>query len=169
MPPRVHGTMIVSSTLLTDVRLGEREFAAAFRNATPKDHIGGSALLVYEGDFDTGLNAAVAERNLARNAAVAGQSSAALEHAQRAVDFGPSSPLAHADLCILLEPARVDLAWKECSTARTLLLQDPLREEPSRKYIVGLLDVTLAELKAKYMSAYGREPEIVSSDNSPSH
>ncbi len=167
MPPRTHGTMIVSSTLLTDVRLGEREFAAAFRNATPKARIGGSALLVYEGDFDTGLNAAVAERNLARNAAAAGQASAALEHAQKAVDFGPSSPLAHADRCILLEPTRVDLAWKECSTARSLLLQDPLHEEPFRKYLVGLLDVTLSELRTKYVSAYGSEPETVPSDHSP--
>jgi len=169
MPPHVHGTMIVSSTLLTDVRLGEREFAAAFRNATPKAQIGGSALLVYEGDFDTGLNAAVAERNLARNAAAAGQASAALEHAQKAVDFGPSSPLAHADFCILLEPTRVDLAWRECSTARSLLLRDPLREEPFRKYLVGLLDVTLSELRTKYVSAYGREPETVPSDHSPNH
>ena len=53
IPPHVHGTVIVSSTLLTDVRLAEWELAAAFKNATPKDHIGGSALLVYKGDLDT--------------------------------------------------------------------------------------------------------------------
>ena len=95
IPPHVHGTVIVSSTLLTDVRLEEGELAAAFKNATPKDHIGGSALLVYEGDFDTSLDAATGERNLATYAFSAGQVSAALEHAKRAVELAPASQPAH--------------------------------------------------------------------------
>ena len=101
IPPHVHGTIIVSSTLLTDVRLAEGELAAAFKNATPKDHIGGSALLVYEGDFDTSLDAATGERNLAMHASSDGQLSAALEHAKRAVELAPASALAHGNLCCL--------------------------------------------------------------------
>ena len=73
-----------------------KRLAAAFKNATPKDHIGGSALLVYEGDFDTSLDAATGERNLAMHAASAGQLSAALEHGKRAVELAPASALAHA-------------------------------------------------------------------------
>lgn len=149
IPPRVHGTIIVSSTLLTDVRLTERELAAAFKNATPKDQIGGSALLVYEGDFDTSLNAATGERNLATQAASAGQLSAALEHGERAVELAPASAIAHAELCALLPPARVDLALKECYTARNLLLDDPLRDEGGRRYYLRLVDHALTVLRGK--------------------
>ncbi len=163
IPARVHGTIIVSSTLLTDVRLAEQEIAAAFKNATPRDHIGGSALLVYEGDFDTSLDAATAERNLAVHASSVGQLSVALEHGKRAVELAPASPLAHANLCILLAPAQVDLALKECYTAQNLLLHDPLRDEPVRRYYLDSLASTLTALRSDYKKAYGREPEIVPS------
>jgi hypothetical protein len=110
MPPRVYGTVIVSSTLVTDVRLAEGELAAAYKNATPQDHIGGSALLVYEGDFDTRLDAAAGESGLAMHEFSAGQLSAALQHEKNAVDLAPESALTHDNLCILLAATRVDLA-----------------------------------------------------------
>jgi dolichyl-phosphate-mannose-protein mannosyltransferase len=163
IPARVHGTIIVSSTLLTDVRLAEQEIAAAFKNATPKNHIGGSALLVYEGDFDTSLDAATAERNLAVHASSVGQLSAALEHGKRAVELAPASALAHANLCILLAPTQVDSALKECYTAQNLLLHDPLRDEPVRRYYLDSLASTLAALRRDYRIVYGHEPEIVPS------
>jgi len=163
IPPRVHGTFIVSSTLLTDVRLMEGELAAAFKNSTPKDQIGGSALLVYEGDFDTSLNAAVGERNLATYALSVGQLSAALVHGQKAVELAPESALAHANLCMLLAPTRVDSALKECYTARNLLLRDPLRQEPIRSYYLDSLDNSLTVLRNNYRTVYGHEPEIVPS------
>jgi hypothetical protein len=143
IPPRVHGTIIVSSTLLTDVRLAEEELAAPFKNAAPKDHIGGSALLVYEGDFDTRLDAAISERNLAAYASSGGQLSAALEHGKRAVELAPASALAHANLCMLLAPSQLDLALKECYTARNLLLHDPLRSEQIRTLYLDSLDSLL--------------------------
>lgn len=164
IPPHAHGTFIVSSTLLTDVRLMEGELAAAFKNATPKDRIGGSALLVYEGDFDTSLNAAVAERNLTTYALSSGQLSAALEHGRKAVDLAPASALAHANLCMLLPTSQVDEALKECYSARTLLLRDPLRHEQIRTYYLDSLESYLAALIAKYRMAYGHEPDIVPSD-----
>ncbi len=163
IPPRVHGTFIVSSTLLTDVRLMEGELAAAFKNATPKDRIGGSALLVYEGDFDTSLNAAVAERNLATYAASSGQPSAALEHGKKAVDLAPASALAHANLCMLLASTRVDSALQECHIARNLLLHDPLRHEQIRTYYLESLESSLMALMSKYRMVYGHEPEILPS------
>ncbi len=161
IPPHVHGTIIVSSTLLTDVRLAEGEIAAAFKNATPKDHIGGSALLVYEGDFDTSLDAATGERNLAMHATAAGQLPAALEHGKRAVELAPASALAHANLCVLLAPTQVDSALKECYIAQNLLLHDPLRGEPVRKYYLDSLSFTLTALRSDYRKAYGHEPEVV--------
>ena len=46
MPSHVHGTVILSSTLLNSVGLPEQQLAGAFKNASPKDRIAGSALLV---------------------------------------------------------------------------------------------------------------------------
>jgi tetratricopeptide (TPR) repeat protein len=140
IPPHVRGTIIVSSTLLTDVRPAEGEIAAAFKNATPKDHIGGSALLVYEGDFNTSLDAATSERNLATYAYSVGQLSAALEHGKRAVDLAPASALAHANLCRMLASNRMDSALKECDLARNLFWNDPLRHEQVRTHYLQLLE-----------------------------
>ena len=160
IPARAHGTFIVSSTLLTDVRLMEGELAAAFKNATPTDRIGGSALLVYEGDFDTSLDAAVAERNLSTYALSVGEITAALEHGKKAVDLAPASALAHANLCMLLASTEVDAALKECHTAKSLLLHDPLRQEPIRAYYLNSIEHSITLLIGKYRTVYGHEPEI---------
>jgi hypothetical protein len=132
---------------LTDVRLAEGEIAEPLKHATLNGQIGGSALLVYEGDFDTSLDAAAGERNLSEYDASVGQMSAALEHGKRAVELAPSSALAHANLCTLLAPIQVDSALRECYVARSLLLQDPLRDEQGRKYYLDSLEKTLRMLR----------------------
>ncbi|MGA2457753.1 MAG: hypothetical protein ABSF85_09305 [Terriglobales bacterium] len=123
--------------------------------------IGGSALLVYEGDFDTSLDAATGERNLATHATAAGQPAAALEHGRKAVE------LAHANLCVLLAPTQVDSALKECYIAQNLLLHDPLRDEPVRRYYLDSLAFTLTALRDDYRKAHGHEPEIVPTADVP--
>jgi len=155
--------VIVSSTLIADVRLAEGLIAAPFKNATPKDHIGGSALLVYEGDFDTSANAAIAERNLAAKASAKGQMAEALEHENKAVELAPSSVIAHADLCILLARSRVDLALRECSTARNLLLHDPMQAEEGRTKYLRELSVGLDALHKRYRLVYGSDAVDVGS------
>jgi hypothetical protein len=145
IPPRVRGTVIVSGTLLTDVRLPEGELAAPFKNLTPKDKIGGSALLVYEGDFDTSLAAAKSERNLMVRAASAGQPGVALMHAKKAVELAPNSPLSHTYYSALLaQIGQLEAARAEASTAEKLLLQDPLRDEPGRKKSLDQLETWIA-------------------------
>jgi hypothetical protein len=140
IPPHLHGTVIVSSSLLTDVRLAEGEISAPFRNATPVARIGGSALLVYQGDFDTSLDASTGERNLATYEFSLGHVSAALEHSRKAIVLAPSSVLAHANVCRLMAPTDMESALKECSIARQLLLRDPLRHEPTRQHYMDLFD-----------------------------
>ena len=140
IPPHLHGTVIVSSSLLTDVRLAEGEISAPFRNATSVARIGGSALLVYQGDFDTGLDASTGERNLATYAFSLGHVSDALEHSRKAVVLAPSSVLAHANLCRLMAPTDMESALKECYIARQLLLNDPLQHEPTRQHYMDLFD-----------------------------
>jgi len=161
MPPHVHGTIIVSSTLVNDVRLADAEIAAAFQHVTPKDEIGGSALLVYEGDFDTILDAAAGESGLAMRALSAGDSAAALEHGYKAVHLAPASPLVHANLCNLLATTQVEAALKECYIARNLLLTDPLRHEQTRKERLELIESAIAVLRSNYKTVYGREPEML--------
>jgi len=163
IPPHVHGTIIVSSTLVTDVRIADAEIATAFHHATPKDRIGGSALLVYEGDFDTSLDAAAGEGGLAMRAFSTADSSAALEHGNKAVHLAPESPLVHANLCNLLAPTQVEAALKECYVARNLLLNDPLRHEQSRKERLELVQSAIVALRSNYRAAYGREPDIAES------
>ena len=143
IPPHLHGTVIVSSSLITDVRLAEGEISAPFRNATPVARIGGSALLVYQGDFDTSLDASTGERNLATYAFSLGHVSDALEHSQKAVMLAPSSVLAHANLCRLMAPSDMESALKECFIARQLLLRDPLQHEPTRQHYMDLFDSLL--------------------------
>ncbi len=147
IPPRVQGTIIVSSTLLTDVRLPEQELATPFRNHAPTDKIGGSALLVYEGDFDTSLPAAKAERDLMIRAASSGNTSEALLHAQQAVTLAPQSALSHSYLCALLTQTAHPTALNECHTAETIMLQDPLREEPGRKQSLKELESWISAAK----------------------
>jgi hypothetical protein len=167
IPSRIRGTVIVSSTLFNDVRLAEGGIAATFRNTTPIDHIGGSALLVYQGDFDTTIDAAAGESGVAMRAFSAGQSSVALDHAQRAVELAPASPLTHANLCFLLAPDHIDSALKECSTAQTLLLGDPLLPEHTRKQYLETLQSSIAVLKSKYRIVYGHDPESLPSAATP--
>ncbi len=148
IPARVQGTVIVSSTLLSDVRLSEQGLAHAFRGMAPKAYLGGSALLVYEGEFDTRLNAAISERNLAAAAFNSGQVEAAVEHGRVAMELAPDSAIEHGDLCIFLATARTDQALPECYKARELLLQDPLREEAGRKKYLKSLEDALPRLES---------------------
>ena len=160
IPAHIHGTVIISSTLLTDVRLPEQQLVAAFRYAEPTDRIGGSALLVYEGDFDTTLNAAIVERNLAASAFSSGRGEDALAHSEREVRLAPGSALAHGDHCMFLAGTNLQSALDECSATRELLLRDPLHDEEGRRKYLESLDLALAALKNKYRMVYGKEPEI---------
>ncbi len=166
MPSHVHGTVIVSSTLLTHMGIAEGEIAAAFKNATPKDRIGGSALLVYEGDFDTSLNAAAGESNLAMRA-VAGDLPAAREHARKAAAVAPKSPLVHVVLCRLLESTEPGEALRECSIARDLLLADPLPQERSRVMYLKSVESSIQTLRASNRESDERGPARVRSTANP--
>ena len=170
VPPRVQGTVLLSGTLLTDVRLVEGDLAVPFKNLTPRAKIGGSALLVYEGDFDTRLAAALSERFLVLQALSAKQYPAALMHGQRSVELAPDSVLSHTAFCsLLMQAAQLDKAANECSIAHSLALQDPLREEPLRRMFLTDIETKLAQLNNAIRAANGRdaaiEPSVPSADS----
>ncbi|MFZ1915946.1 MAG: phospholipid carrier-dependent glycosyltransferase [Terriglobales bacterium] len=142
IPFQVHGTVIVSSSLVTDVRLSESSLAAPFKQVAPKYKIGGSALLVYEGDFDTTFGTAAHELVLMMASASIGQRAGALQHGNRAAELAPDSAYTRGYLCLLLsEFGQADAAQKECLTAQSLLLSDPMHDETTRKnFLIAVRD-----------------------------
>jgi hypothetical protein len=131
VPVRVQGTVIVSSDLFSYLRPPGIELAAPFRNAVPKDKIGGSALLVYEGDFDTSFAAAWSESQMMNDNLSARRIADALTHGERSIELAPNSVVTRYAYCAALAQAgQANLALKECSTARAFVNSDPLRTDP---------------------------------------
>jgi len=128
MPPRVQGTVIVSSSLFTYLRPKQVELAAPFVGIQPKDKIGGSSLLVYEGEFDTSFAAALSENQMMSNDFSAGRRAAALAHGERSVELAPNSAVIRYAFCsALAELGQWDAALKQCSTAHNLVDRDSIR------------------------------------------
>jgi hypothetical protein len=147
LPPRIRGTVVVSATLLNGTGLVQQGLAAPFQNLTPSNELGGSALLVYEGAFDTKSAASMSEVTLSRQALMAGQTVTAMMHANRAIEFAPENAYARAYMCLLLtDMGQTEAAIRECSRAKSILLQDPLRDEPQRKNVLETVEVRLSRL-----------------------
>jgi len=147
IPSRVQGTVIVSSTLFNYSRPSGVELAAPFRNVPPNAKIGGSALLVYEGDFDTSFAASLSESQMMHRDFSAGQISSALEHGRRSVEFAPNSVVPHYDFCtVLADAGQTDSALQECSTAQRLVNSDPFRGNPVYNAIRIAIDNALKKI-----------------------
>ena len=147
MPPRVRGTVIVSSNLFTNLRPSHTELAAPFAATPPTSKLGGSALLVYEGDFDTSFAASLSESQMMHRDFSAGQISSALEHGRRSVEFAPNSVVPHYDFCtVLADAGQTDSALQECSTAQMLVNSDPFRANPVYNAIRTAIDNALKKI-----------------------
>ncbi|MGZ4813330.1 MAG: ArnT family glycosyltransferase [Terriglobales bacterium] len=126
-PVHYHGTLIVSSESLAgfDTALGGARLATTFRGREPKAKLGGSALLVYEGDFDLSVTAAYAYINLA-NQESGRNLDLAQAHAETAAQLSPDSPSAHGLVCSLARTReQSDVAERECNLALKLMKDDP--------------------------------------------
>jgi hypothetical protein len=126
VPERMKGIVFVSSTWL---QFGGPEGALApFCAAEPKTRLGGSAMLVYEGEFDTHIAAARALNNKVFALLRLGRPAEALPLAKRAVELAQSSSVAATSH----EMYGVSLAFNgqpeeglaECSIARNLALSE---------------------------------------------
>jgi len=128
LPRHVHGTVIISSLYLSGVlrEIGIPDMKP-FSDLTPTDRIGGSAMLVFTGDFDMRVPAGVGEVMLARYARYVGDRYQWLDHAQKSVELIPETGIAQAELCKSLaqagEPTPALLA--ACAVAREKLTKDP--------------------------------------------
>jgi len=141
LPMRYTGTMIVSSTMLDGIGVPQAAVPTSrlFKGMTPKAKLGGSALLVYEGTFDT--SSMVASQLLIRaNAEKENNPQQAFDLAEQAAKLDPSLGLAHLIMC---RSYRVfgndDSARNECRTGLALLRQDPEYSAPVVQYMEDLI------------------------------
>jgi hypothetical protein len=134
IPPRLAGTVIVSSSMFTTTGYAQGRAVAPFVQEKPKDFIGGSALLVYEGDFDT---RAAASMSAWRHVALVPEPlDAELQEANEAVMLDPGSAPAHALRCMLLARAGIpNAAIVECETAIQLATADSLHQDELSKLV----------------------------------
>lgn len=122
IPPRMKGTVIVSSSAISAIDAQPGGVLFAFTQVKPKDHIGGSAMLVYEGDFDTHTVASWNEVNAAYDMMAAKRPADMLLHARRAVEFEPFAPTPHGVLCqALVTNGLLNEAKTECGAALSML------------------------------------------------
>ncbi|MGB8007457.1 MAG: phospholipid carrier-dependent glycosyltransferase [Terriglobales bacterium] len=127
IPPRLHGTVIVSSTALTTAFFNQA-IAEEFQNIAPQYYIGGSAMLVFKGEFDTRAGATVSAEHLALQAIEQGRLSDALQLSEYAIRTSPNNPYAHlrrGDALIAL--GQLSQGINELDQCRRLLLRDPSR------------------------------------------
>jgi hypothetical protein len=102
LPKRMNGTVLVSAHYLSGLgwfqEFGTDPFAA-FKSEGPVMKIGGSSVLVFRGDFDTHLLAAISSSLLAAKLQREGQSDAALQYATSAANLAPEAAYPQLALC----------------------------------------------------------------------
>ena len=126
-PLHYHGTMILSSRVLAgiDRELGGAPLAATFRGRRPIATLGGSALLVYDGDFDLSVVAAYQHFALAKQE-LGSNRQQAMADAEAAAALAPGSAAIHALTCSLARlRGENDRAERECNLAMELTRSDP--------------------------------------------
>jgi len=126
IPPQMSGTIILSSTALTTPFLNQA-IAAGFEKIPPQDYIGGSAMLVFRGDFDTRAGATASAEHLAMQAIEQGRFSDALQLSEYAIRMSPENPYAHlrrANALTML--GQTSVAINELEEGRRLMLGDPV-------------------------------------------
>jgi len=126
LPARMKGIVFVSSTWLQiDGRPGDP--LAPFHQSQPKALLGGSAMLVYEGEFDTRVAAARALDNKVLRLLRGGDPKAAMLPAAEAAEMAQSWAFAR-DLygVVLARNGYLQQGLLECETAIKLAQSDPL-------------------------------------------
>jgi Dolichyl-phosphate-mannose-protein mannosyltransferase len=126
LPARMKGIVFVSSSWLQiEGRPGDP--LAPFNESQPKALLGGSAMMVYEGEFDTRVAAGGALENKALRLLHSSDPKAALFSAAKAVEMAPSSARAHYYHCVALAfSGYPQQKIPECETAIKLAERDPL-------------------------------------------
>ena len=126
-PQHFSGTVIVTAGALAGILnyTGGARTAAMFRNLQPKAKLGGSALFVYEGDFD--LSSFVASYHAQQSTGMlAYDARSAMREAQEAVSFDARNHIGHFVMCLAAEALGNPVqAEQECNATLKVLREDP--------------------------------------------
>jgi 4-amino-4-deoxy-L-arabinose transferase-like glycosyltransferase len=159
VPPRVHGIMVLSSAFLN--RRPEDWPTIFVAQHAPRALLGGSALLVYEGDFDTRAATGISAAYQARRSMTQGRFAQALQYAQQAVAAAPGESWPRFEYCrALIATGALDLAVTECALARIVFYES---RDPSSRPSFGPEAVTgiREALTARRLLNQGRAPEAL--------
>ncbi len=131
LPLRMKGIVFVSSSWLQvygHPGTPLSPFYSIFHGVEPKARLGGGAVLVYEGEFDTHIAAAtILDDRILRLLRSRINPAAILPPAEKLVEFEPTSFRSHDLYCIALTANRnVRQAFGECTIALRLAKADPL-------------------------------------------
>ena len=117
LPPVMRGIIFISGSQI-QMEGKDHEELAPFGKVAPTDKIGGSAMLVYEGSFDTHLAAARVFDTRARAAVNRGESADGLANAQQAMELAPDSATAQFSFgVVLMQVGRYQEAMPHCQAA----------------------------------------------------
>jgi len=126
-PSQMNGTVLVSSSELYSLRPDEGETAEPFKNIAPADTIGGSAILVFKGNFDTRATASMSATVVAHRAILQSQLPEALQISDYAIQMSPKSFYGHyIHAVILARLGESNRAITELEYTRSLALNQPL-------------------------------------------
>lgn len=125
LPERMNGTVLISAHYLSGLgwfqEFGTDPFAA-FKSKVPVMKIGGSSVLVFRGDFDTHLLAAISASLLSAKLQREGQFDAALQYATSAANLAPEAAYPQLALCSVDEAlGSFDEAASHCNQGQSSL------------------------------------------------
>jgi hypothetical protein len=119
IPAHIHGLVILSSVFVENAQLGW--LYSITKRHQPIATIGGSAMLVYEGDFDTRDISGPGYALLASRIMNKGEFETALPLAKAGVDASPENAWVRSQYCqVLIGVGAREQAQPQCETARVL-------------------------------------------------
>jgi len=146
-PSQMNGTVLVSSWALSSTNI-DTYGVEPFENIHPADTIGGSAILVYKGNFDTRAIASMSETLLARESALRSHLPEALKLSDYAIQMSPGSPYGHyVHAIILAKLGELKAAISELEYARNLALNQPMSIP-----CLSAIDQSLQELRNRTLA-----------------
>jgi 4-amino-4-deoxy-L-arabinose transferase-like glycosyltransferase len=126
-PQHLQGTLIVTASALAGVLnyTGGSRTADMLRHLTPTAKLGGSALFVYEGDFD--LSGPLASYHALQSTKLLPYDTReAMHEAEESAAFDPRNHIAHFVMCLGAEAlGNRDLAERECNRTLQIVRDDP--------------------------------------------
>ncbi len=133
IPPHVHGLIILDSLYIENAQ--ENWAAPIIRLHQPVARIAGSAMLAYEGDFDTHSASGASQALIASRALSHGQFEEALQHARAGVAAAPELAWVRWEYCrALVGTENAEEARIQCRVARALWQEDKALSHYDAKY-----------------------------------